>query len=101
MIVSAPSLVYHETMGEKRFIVKPAYYSGSAGRVKLYLIYDTEFPVFDGHVMMPSWVLKDSFGVLQRFAKAKGLPEDDTRLAPARVLSSEEAAKYGSKAIDA
>lgn len=101
MIVSALSLVYHDSMGEKRYIVKPAYFSGSAGRVKLYLIYDTEFPVFEGHVMMPSWVLKDSFGVLQRFCRSKGLPEDDTRLAPARVLSSDEAAWYGGKAIDA
>lgn len=99
MIASARSLLYYQGMGDKRYIVKPAYFSGQQGRVKLYLIYDTESPVFEGHTMMPSWVLRDSYGALQRFWRGRA-GDDDIRLAPARVLSSDEAVKYGGQAID-
>ncbi len=102
MIAPVRSPVYYDHMGEKRYIVKPAYFTTAAGRVKLYLFYDTEQPrLTPKQAMEPNVVIRDAgLNALLRFCDKRGITDEDVRIVPARVLSAEEAARYQSEATD-
>lgn len=95
------SKLYARNMSTKRYVIKPAYHSRPNGRLKLYLIYDTDYPVFfDEQAMQPNWVVMDHGGpgCLVDFFESRGIDREDIRLDVARVLKDSEAARYLARA---
>ena len=74
----------------ERYLVKPAYYTcpKTERRGKLYLVYDTERPIFDScQNMTPRWVVDgDNRFALPSFMQTMLIPDDQWQLGPSVIL---------------